>query len=115
MSFAPFLLRCLLSLALLAGGVPTLPQVPAMSAESAGMTSCHDMDAASPGSHEAGPGVTDCCSGPDCLCDCLQHMPLVALVLPPLALPRLAAAPPVARSVPGKSRVPPASLRPPIA
>lgn len=115
MPFPAFLLRCLLALALLAGGVPTLPPATAVAGEAMAMTSCHEMESAAPDSAADESQASDCCGSMDCQCDCLHHMPVVALSLPPLALPMFGARTPQSRSFDGNSRVPPASLRPPIA
>ena len=113
MRFPAFLLRCLLSLALLAGGVPTLPEAPDLQADALTTTSCHDMAPVAPAADDH--LAPDCCGSTNCQCDCLHHMPVVAVALPPLALPMFGEVAPVSRSMPGNSRVPPASLRPPIA
>lgn len=115
MPFPAFLLRCLLALALLASGVPAFPPAAEVAGEAMAMTSCHEMEAAAPESAADESQSSDCCGRVDCQCDCLQHMPVVALSLPPLPLPMFGARTPLSRSFDGSSRVPPASLRPPIA
>ncbi len=115
MPFPAFLLRCLLALALLASGVPTFTQAPAVLGEAVATASCHDMEAAAPQHGADEVPAHDCCGTTNCQCDCLHHMPVVAVALPPLALPMFGARAPVLYSLPGNSRVPPASLRPPIA
>lgn len=117
MPLPAFLLRCLLALALVTGGVPTVGMAGAMPHEqgSGGMTSCHDLQA--PTDHAVNPSSADssCCGSASCLCDCLQHMPAVALAVRPAAAPAFSAGPAASRSLQRNGHVPPLSLRPPIA
>jgi len=117
MRLSAFLLRCLLALALVAGGVPSVVMAATMPHEqdAAAMTSCHDLQA--PADHAVKPSSLDasCCGSASCLCDCLQHMPAVALAVRPAAAPAFSAGPAASRSLQRNGHVPPLSLRPPIA
>lgn len=116
MALTALILRCLLAVALVAGGVPTLAMAGAVPADehSAAMTSCHDLAApeiqsAHNGSHDA-----DCCETSDCACDCLQTMPAAALSMPALATVVFQVSAPAPRSFGRTSRIPSTTLRPPI-
>jgi hypothetical protein len=121
MPFFAVLLRCVLALALVAGGLPS----PAMAGphdhadvvevQASAMPGCHDSEAADAKPEAAGVTDTDCCGVADCQCDCLQHMPLVVLVLPAMEIQVLPAPTPAA-SLPGRHGLMASnSLRPPIA
>jgi hypothetical protein len=113
---AALLLRCLLALALVAGGVPTFGMASAVSTEvqAAAMTGCHEL-AASDSNAADHAAATDCCGSADCLCDCLQHMPAAALAVSTLPTPVF---PSPSLSPPSFERTgprPASTLRPPIA
>ena len=115
-----FLLRCLLALALMAGGVPTAAMasdIPVDDQASA-MTRCHDLAVPDPAPEKepaaSGAMKNDSCGSADCPCDCLQHMPVAALALPTLATLVFCAQAPGPRSLVRISRSPSATLRPPI-
>jgi hypothetical protein len=115
MTFPAFLLRCLLALALVAGGVPTYGMATGMDVvEAKASSGCHDalaqhLESAAQASENA-----DCCGSADCQCDCLQHMPVVVLALPPIAAPAFVAPVPLSRLLQLYSHQPSTSLRPPI-
>lgn len=118
MPFPAFLLRCLLALALVAGGVPTFGMANAVVPEDeAAMTACHEMAAPHGTDSESEPAAADadCCGSTDCRCDCLQHMPAAALTVWTLASPEFPAIAPSARSFEHTGQRPTATLRPPIA
>ena len=115
MCLPALLLRCLLALALVAGGVPTF----GMAGERAHQdpapapTSCHDLEAPEPAAADHGADA-DCCASTDCLCDCLQHMPAAALAVPTLTTPVFPASAPSPRELASSSRAGTSTLRPPI-
>ena len=117
MPFPAVLLRCLLALALVAGGVPTYAMAGAQAMdEAAAQPGCHgtpmqhdDSMAASSADADA-----DCCGSAGCLCDCLHHMPGVVFAAPPLAAPAFAASAPASLVLPHYVHLPATSLRPPI-
>lgn len=124
MPFFALLLRCVLALALVAGGVPSLAMAAAhdhgavVQAQSSGMPGCHDIEAADAktATGSATDAEADCCGrGADCQCDCLQHMPVVALVLQTMEIPVLPAPSPAASLPSRHGLVASSSLRPPIA
>lgn len=115
-----FLLRCLLALALVAGGVPTFGMVNAVAIDeqASAITSCHDLEAAEftitdLAATEAGTD-TGCCDSADCVCDCLQHMPAAALTVTTLATPVFQTTALAPRSFERSGRNPSTTLRPPI-
>jgi hypothetical protein len=112
MPLRAFLLRCLLALALVSGGLPTLGTgtTVAVDDQAAAMTNCHDLVAPDSPSAEA----AECCGGVDCRCDCLQHMPGAALAAPTLTTAVLPARVPAPRLLERSSHLSSTTLRPPI-
>lgn len=121
MSFLSLLLRCLLALALVAGGVPSVAMAGVhdhgniVEAQPSGMPSCHDIDGGGAEPSAAGATDADCCGGASCQCDCLQHMPVVALVLQGMEIAVLPAPAPAGSLPSGHGPTGSNSLRPPIA
>lgn len=115
MTLPAFLLRCLLALALVAGGVPTygMAQV-AEPVEAAPLSGCHELAASDSVAADHKPLHADCCGSTNCQCDCLQHMPGVVFSAPAITAPAFVASAPVSRLLQRYSLLPSTSLRPPI-
>lgn len=117
MNVPALLLRCLLALALVAGGVPTYGMARDIPPQHAAptMVSCHDVDAPAQATSNHDAAVdADCCDSADCLCDCLQHLPAATLARLALAALIFPAEAPASRSLPLSSPAASTSLRPPI-
>lgn len=115
MTLPAFLLRCLLALALVAGGVPTYGMARAAEpVEAAPKTGCHEPSAPEPVAADHAQVHADCCGSATCQCDCLQHMPVVVFSLPAITAPAFVAAAPVSRLLQQYSLLRSTSLRPPI-
>lgn len=116
MPFPAFLLRCLLALVLVAGGVPGTGMAgpaPAKVDDTA-MAGCHEAAPALPDADRHDSDHADCCAGEGCGCDCLQHMPVAAIALPGLTVPVFAADVPAPPVFGASGRAPADTLRPPI-
>lgn len=121
MPFLNLLLRCVLALALVAGGVPSLAMAGAhdhqvaVETQSSGMAGCHDVEDVEVKPATSASTDADCCGGADCQCDCLHHMPVVTILPQAMDIPALTAPDPAA-SLPSRHGVVAANpLRPPIA
>ena len=115
MPIRAFLLRCLLALAMVAGGVPTYAMAGASRVEAATAPSgCHDAATTQDARTASASANADCCGSVDCLCDCLHHMPVVVFALQPVAAPGFTAFSPVSPVLPRYGHLAATSLRPPI-
>ena len=115
MPIPAFLLRCLLALALVAGGMPTYGMAGTGAVEAvAAPSGCHDAVTEPHASIAPSTVNADCCGSADCLCDCLHHMPGVVFALLPITAPEFVAVAPVSRALPRYGHLPATSLRPPI-
>ncbi len=116
MSFFRILSYLVLALALVAGGVaPGLAQEAQPQVQSQVQPPCHGMDGELVSAMPDAGAQGECCEGPDCRCDCLQHSPASAVVLrhlPPVVPARLLAQAVTASHAPARTLP---ATRPPIA
>lgn len=114
MRFPLILLRWWLALALVVGGLPATAMAGPSQDKPAVAATCHDVDAPVTAAERESP-ASGCCGSMDCQCDCLEHMPVVALGLPLLVTPLFAGKAQGSRALDRHNWCPSASLRPPIA